>query len=173
MANIKVAVVNASTVLKDNDISKAIPALQTQVHRDFAPAWGVEADLVFVPKASTPPAGAWWLVILDNSDVAGALGYHDLTSEGLPLGKVFAATDQENGLHENQITVAIDTPAYDPDLMDKLLDEEYEVRQRAGERVLTFSYPPTGVVERREAVHPKARLLYLRQALQWPTSPFI
>jgi len=98
VSNIKVALVNASTVLKDNDISKAIPALQTQVHRDFAPAWGIDADLVLVPKGSTPPAGAWWLVILDNSDVAGALGYHDLTSEGLPLGKVFAETDRENGL---------------------------------------------------------------------------
>lgn len=98
MSNIKVAIVNASTVLKDNDISKAVPALQTQVHRDFSQAWGVDADLIFVPKGSTPPPGAWWLVILDNSDVAGALGYHDLTNDGLPLGKVFARTDQENGL---------------------------------------------------------------------------
>lgn len=32
-------------------------------------------------------------MILDDSDQAGALGYHDLTREGLPLGKVFAATD--------------------------------------------------------------------------------
>jgi len=32
-------------------------------------------------------------LILDDSDQAGALGYHDLTREGLPLGKVFAATD--------------------------------------------------------------------------------
>jgi hypothetical protein len=98
VSNIKVAVLNASTVLKDGEIGKAIPALQTQVHQDFAPAWGVDADLVAVPKGSKPPPGAWWLVILDNSDVAGALGYHDLTGEGLPLGKVFAGTDRKNGL---------------------------------------------------------------------------
>src|SRR5213594_2301364 len=93
MPTIKVAVINASTVLKDADAGKAVPALQAQIHNDFAPAWGVDADLVFIPKGSEPPAGAWWLAILDNSDQAGALGYHDLTDEGLPLGKVFAASD--------------------------------------------------------------------------------
>lgn len=97
MSNIKVAVLNASTVLNDGDVDKVVPALQKQVHRDFAPAWGVDADLVFVPKGSAPPSGAWWLTILDNSDVADALGYHDLTDQGLPLGKVFAGTDLQSG----------------------------------------------------------------------------
>jgi len=72
MPTIKLAVINASTVLKDADVNKALPALQAQVHNDFAPAWGVDADLVFVPKGSEPPTGSWWLTILDNSDQAGA-----------------------------------------------------------------------------------------------------
>ncbi len=103
MADIKVAVINASTVLRDGQIKDALPALQTQVRRDFAPVWGIDADLIFVPAGKVPPAGAWWLVILDNSDIAGVLGYHDVTDEGLPLGKVFAASD----LHQHlQWTVA-------------------------------------------------------------------
>jgi len=97
MSNIKVSVINASTVLKDPDVQSAVPALQTQVHNDFAPAWGIDADLAFVPKGSKPAPGSWWLVILDNSDQAGALGYHDVTSEGLPLGKVFAGSDRVYG----------------------------------------------------------------------------
>lgn len=97
MAEIKIAVLNASTVLSDGDVAAAVPALQTQVHRDFYPAWGIDADLAFVPKGQQPPAGSWWLAILDNSDQAGALGYHDVTSEGLPLGKVFAGTDKQYG----------------------------------------------------------------------------
>lgn len=97
MANIKVAVINASTVLTDDQINSAVPALQTQVHRDLAPAWGIDADLTFVPQNTPPPSGSWWLVILDNSDQAGALGYHDLTQEGLPLGKVFAGSDLQGG----------------------------------------------------------------------------
>jgi hypothetical protein len=98
MADIKVAVINASTVLTDAQVEAAVPALQMQVHRDFAPAWGIDADLSFVRSGAKPAAGSWWLVILDNSDVAGALGYHDVTDEGLPLGKVFAASDRQYGL---------------------------------------------------------------------------
>src|SRR5215470_4975351 len=98
MADIKVAVINASTVLTDAQVQAVVPALQTQVHSHFAPAWGIDADLTFVPKTTKPASGAWWLVILDNSDQAGALGYHDVTTEGLPLGKVFAGTDLQYGV---------------------------------------------------------------------------
>jgi hypothetical protein len=97
MAQIAVAVINASSVLTDAQVSAVVPGLQTQVHRDFCPAWGIDADLSFVATSQQPPAGSWWLAVLDNSDVADALGYHDVTSEGLPLGKVFAGTDQQYG----------------------------------------------------------------------------
>ncbi len=97
MTSIKVAIINASTVLKDGQVKAAVPALQTQVHRDFAPAWGIDADLSFVSKGAKPPSTSWWLTILDNSDQAGALGYHDLTKAGLPMGKVFAGSDIKLG----------------------------------------------------------------------------
>ena len=94
---IQVSVINASTVLNETDIRPVIQALQKQVTNDFFPAWGVDAQLTFVPTGSAPPTGTWWLTILDDSDQAGALGYHDLTPDGLPLGKVFAATDLKYG----------------------------------------------------------------------------
>jgi hypothetical protein len=97
MANFKIAILNASTVLSDDDVAAIVPALQTQVSRDFAPVWGLDADLRFVPQDNKPTAKEWWLVVLDNSDQAGALGYHDLTKQGLPLGKVFAKTDMDYG----------------------------------------------------------------------------
>jgi hypothetical protein len=97
MPNIQIAVINASTVVADRDAQAAVPALQKQVSRDFAAAWGIDAELSFVPSGSQAPAGFWWLSILDNSDQAGALGYHDVTPDGLPLGKVFAGTDQQYG----------------------------------------------------------------------------
>src|SRR5437667_12655547 len=93
MAYINVAIINASTVLRDSVVKAAVPALQTQVHRDFAPAWGIDADLIFVPNRAKPPARSWWLTIVDNADQAGALGYHDVTNAGLPLAKVFAGSD--------------------------------------------------------------------------------
>jgi len=97
MAQIKVSIQNASTVLTDDQVKTVVPALQKQVSQDFYPVWGVDADLDFVPKGQQPPTGHWWLVVLDNSDQAGDLGYHDMTSDGLPLGKIFAGTDLQFG----------------------------------------------------------------------------
>ncbi|HEY8694274.1 MAG TPA: hypothetical protein VIR57_16215 [Chloroflexota bacterium] len=101
MANIEIAVVNATSddfVLTDAQAQAAVSPLQKQVHNDFAPAWGIDADLTFVPRGQSPPPGSWWLSLLDTSDQANALGYHDLTSEGLPMGKVFVQTDKLDNL---------------------------------------------------------------------------
>ena len=97
MANIQISLMNRSTVLTDDQVQAALPALQTQVHRDFAPVWGTDADLTFVATNANPAPGTWWLTVFDNSDVADALGYHDLTPDGLPIGKVFAGSDIQFG----------------------------------------------------------------------------
>ena len=97
MANVQISFMNRSTVLTDDQVQAALPALQTQVHRDFAPVWGTDADLTFVPTNGNPALGTWWLTVFDNSDVADALGYHDLTPDGLPIGKVFAGSDVQFG----------------------------------------------------------------------------
>ncbi|SEM65444.1 hypothetical protein SAMN05192574_101349 [Mucilaginibacter gossypiicola] len=96
MSSIKIAVQNQFIGLTDQQVQAVVDALQIQVHEHFAPAWGIDAEITFYPKGALP-SGAWQLIILDNSDQAGALGYHDLTSEGLPLGKVFAGTDLKFG----------------------------------------------------------------------------
>lgn len=99
MSNIQIAILNHSTVLTDTQVQAVVPALQTQVTDHFAPVWGIHADLTFVPHGQSPAPGTWWLVILDHSDHQGALGYHfnDLTTQGLPMGKVFAGTDIQSG----------------------------------------------------------------------------
>lgn len=50
MAEIQIAVVNASTVLDDATLQPMVDAVQQQIHGDFAPAWGVDADLIYVPQ---------------------------------------------------------------------------------------------------------------------------
>lgn len=93
-----IAIVNASTVIKSGDpMNELLAALQIQVRRDFAPIWELSADLFLCSSESNPPPDAWEVVILDDSDQAEALGYHELTPHGLPLGKVFAASDLANG----------------------------------------------------------------------------
>jgi hypothetical protein len=94
---IQISVINESTVLADTDVVPVVAALQKQVTNDFRPVWGTDATLNVVSKGTQPPTGSWWLVLLDDSDQANALGYHDLTTEGLPIGKVFAASDLKAG----------------------------------------------------------------------------
>jgi hypothetical protein len=98
MADIYVSIVNRCTVLNDTEVSRVVLALQKQVDNDFGPAWGVSAKLQFVPNGGKLDPQHWWLVVLDDSDQAGALGYHDLTNAGLPIGKAFARSDQEYGV---------------------------------------------------------------------------
>lgn len=93
-----VAFINETTVLTDTTVRTIMAALQVQADRDFAPIWFRSAQLLFVPKTQVSPPTAWQLIFLDDSDMAGALGYHDLTASGMPLGKVFAKTDAQYGL---------------------------------------------------------------------------
>src|SRR5277367_561310 len=94
---IQISIINESTILSDSDVIPVVAALQKQVTNDFRPVWGVDAALTITAAGTQPPTGSWWLVLLDDSDQANALGYHDLTTEGLPIGKVFAASDFKAG----------------------------------------------------------------------------
>ncbi|HZU89655.1 MAG TPA: hypothetical protein VE993_10410 [Stellaceae bacterium] len=94
---ITIAIINEATVVADADMPAVVAALQKQVEEHFWPAWGLDAELDLVAKGTAAPPGAWQLVILDDSDQADALGYHETTEAGLPLAKVFARTTIEDG----------------------------------------------------------------------------
>ncbi len=98
MATIRVSIINESGLVAPAEAQTCVGALQRQVTEHFAPAWGIDAALSLVAPGARPLAGSWWLVILDDSDQAGALGYHDLTDEAMPLGKVFVRTAQNAGV---------------------------------------------------------------------------
>lgn len=92
-----IAITNESTVLTDDEVKAVIPALQHQVSLDFRAYWNIDATLVFLPKGQSLIAGWWQIVVLDDPDMAGALGYHEMSSVGTPLGKIFAKLDKDNG----------------------------------------------------------------------------
>jgi hypothetical protein len=92
-----IAVKNLSTVVTDEDLARAMPAFQKQVSQDFAGVWGIDASLKLLKKHDPIPANAWLIGVFNDADQAGALGYHDLTKSGQPLGKVFARTTMEEG----------------------------------------------------------------------------
>ncbi len=81
-----VACINQASDFSSADFTRLIAAMQDYIDKQFTPVWGLGAVLKvtgdFIP-------GAWAMPFTDDADVAGALGYHDLTPEGLPLGHVF------------------------------------------------------------------------------------
>lgn len=85
----QIDVIYAATTPLGDDLAKVVGALQTQVDRDFAPCWGLSCKLDI---QTAPRAGVWRLIFLDDADQADALGYHELTPDGLPQGKVFVRT---------------------------------------------------------------------------------
>lgn len=94
-----IAIVNTpSSGVSDTDAEAWTNAIAKQVVEHFGPIWHTYADLSFFPSADKLPSGMWVVSLLDNSDQAGALGYHDLTPDGMPLGKVFAGTDRQYNL---------------------------------------------------------------------------
>ncbi|HXP45295.1 MAG TPA: hypothetical protein VN833_33940 [Candidatus Acidoferrales bacterium] len=81
----------------DADVTPGVAALQERVTNGFRPVGGTDAQLTIVRKGTKPSYGSWWIVLLNDSDQANALGYHDLATEGLPVGKVFAVSDLNAG----------------------------------------------------------------------------
>ena len=95
---INVAVVNESTVVTDAEVQQCIEALKQQANTDFSTWWGtLPITVTFLAKGSAIPKGWWELVFADNSDQVGALGYHELTENGDPIGFVFCKDDLDFG----------------------------------------------------------------------------
>lgn len=93
-----VAIYNRSTAVADADIAAFLPALQKQVSEHLAKAWpGTDAALDFVVDPNARFVSDIAMVLFDDSDQAGDLGYHDVTANGSPLAKVFVKTDIEYG----------------------------------------------------------------------------
>lgn len=93
----QILVKNHSKTVSDAELQKALPALQKQVTHHVAPAWGTDAKLAFVKVTANVPVGLWLIVVVDDADQADALGYHETTDNGDPLGYVFARTAKDAG----------------------------------------------------------------------------
>jgi hypothetical protein len=98
-----IACVNMATDIGVN-WTRLIEALNEYV-KVLAPIWGTPANVIdadcglpslrgiprneLLEKLSERLKGRWGMLFLDDADEPHALGYHDLTHEGLPLSKVF------------------------------------------------------------------------------------
>lgn len=127
---IRVSIVNESTLFKDADLHALCNALQVQVTRDFYPAWGVNASIYYTPSGKRPTADHWIIAILDDADQAGALGYHDTTSTGLPLGKIFVRT-----ILGDRASVSV---TVSHELLEMLADPQVNLAAQDGNRFYSF-----------------------------------
>lgn len=102
MKPIRVAVVNLSTALNDHDqVVAGLRAVQKQLKRDFAEAWGVDARLTLVHpkqaghsgKAIKPErlAEYYRLVLLNRGSDPKQRGVHGLTRTGRPVGIAYVS----------------------------------------------------------------------------------
>ena len=148
-----IACFNHATVALGVDFDSLIAAMQKYIDAYVAPVWGTPAKLI---KKRSFKRGAWAMVFLDNADQPGALAYHDLTPDGLPVSKVFVKTTLDNkelvsvsASHElvemlvdpaiNMMTTGPDPKAtYDYECADPVEEESFPVN---GIQMSDFVYP--------------------------------
>jgi hypothetical protein len=93
----RIAIINQSTVLTAADVQKMTAACNMQLARDVAPAWGKSTlPVTFYSNPNLIPVNAARIYIYDDSDQAGALGYHTVSGNS-PWGTVFAKTILDYG----------------------------------------------------------------------------
>ena len=127
------------------DLDALIAAMQAFVDQDVAPVWGTPAKLV---KSSDFLAGKWAMVFLDDADQPGALAYHDLTPDGLPLAKVFVKTTIANrGLVSVSASHELVEMLVDPaiNLLTTGPDPKLVYAYESADPVEELSYPVRGI----------------------------
>jgi hypothetical protein len=92
-----ISIVNRSNLLTDEEIQTAIRAINRQIKEDFEPYWSFGATLRLEGSVGATAdkqtlqdlRGDAILYLVDEADVAEALGYHDKNFRGIPYGFVF------------------------------------------------------------------------------------
>lgn len=85
-----VYVQNDSTVLTNAQVDVELPAFQIAVSRDLARYWGTDALITDDPAAAS--SADMVVYVKDDSDILGAIGYHEVGPDGRPTSYVFADT---------------------------------------------------------------------------------
>ncbi len=89
------AVDNQSKIVTLAQAKQIAAALNLQM-RQVAIAWG-KASSTVVMLTPTTPSTARRLLIVDDPDIDGALGYHDVDQNGRPYARVFVKPTLDNG----------------------------------------------------------------------------
>jgi len=75
-------------IVDRGELARFAAAIQTQLTRDFAPAWGIHATVDVFPRLESVPA-SYWPVVLTRRHLGDDEGFH-LTHDGQPFAVVEA-----------------------------------------------------------------------------------
>lgn len=131
-----IACFNNATVSLQVDFDDLIAAMQEYIDKYVAPVWGTPAKLV---KTTDFQKGAWAMVFLDNADQPGALAYHDLTPDFLPVSKVFVKTTLDD---EQLVSVSASH-----ELVEMLVDPAINMMTTGPNAKVTYAYESADPVE--------------------------
>lgn len=81
------ALVSEASRISSRELSVVAAALSKQVSRDFAPIWGVKADVVAFEKLEDLPVDYWPIIVKDDIGDPSAAGYHE-DKHGQPFALV-------------------------------------------------------------------------------------
>lgn len=104
-----IAVYCAAKGCSQADAKRMIAACNTQVVRDFAPAWGLIAQPIeYFADAKSIPVGAPTIAIVDTCDDPDALAYHTESTTGIISGVVGVQTilDDSGTLMSGSVSVS-------------------------------------------------------------------
>jgi len=147
---IAVQVKNHSTVVADTDVKRVIDACNKQVEHHFGKAYGIQAQCHFSAKDTPMSAYDWQLIVVDNADVAGSLGYHETTKAGTPIGYCFAETTRKNGgnwtvTFSHELLELLADPEINACLLDESGQKLYATEVCDACEDDSFAYPIDGV----------------------------
>jgi hypothetical protein len=83
--------------VKDDEVQRVLRAINRQIREDFEPYWSFGAELRLEGRSTSSPTtqtlpdmrGDAVIYLWDQSDVDGAIGYHEQNNAGIPFGFVF------------------------------------------------------------------------------------
>lgn len=136
----KLAIINTpGSGATDAEVQSWMLAVADQLANEFFDAWTIAGvDMRFIAAGDKPTPDEWWVTCLASSDVADALGYHDLTPTGLPLAKVFVQTTKDDG--------AQPSVCFDHEVMEMLVDPYIQLAAMSTDGKL-YSYEVADAVE--------------------------
>ncbi len=131
-----IACFNQATTPLGVDFDALIAAMQAYVDQYVAPVWGTPAKLI---KTTGFVANDWAMVFLDDADQPGALAYHELTPDGLPLAKVFVRTTLANN---DLVSVSASH-----ELVEMLVDPAINLMTTGPDPQVAYAYESADTVE--------------------------